>query len=42
MHDGRVFLVTGFREGISLMILIAALFEVNRRLHTEQKNIDKA
>ena len=36
------FLVTGFREGISLMILIVALFEVNRGLDTEPKNIDEA
>ena len=42
MHDGRVFLVTGFRDVISLMILIVALFEVNRGLYTEPKNIDES
>ena len=41
----ELFLVTGFREGISLMILhdsrTLALFEVNRVLHTEPKNTRK-
>ena len=42
MHDGRVFFSDRFREGISLMILIVALFEVNRGLDTEPKDIDEA